>query len=365
MTTNELRSKGARLVLSNVEKSYKGVKAVSDVNIDIAPGEFVTMLGPSGSGKTTTLNIIAGFVQPDSGKVELDGRDITTVQADKRNIGIVFQNYALFPHMDALRNVMFPLEMRGIKGKEARHRAMQALEMVELSAHANKRPNQLSGGQQQRVALARSFVFEPGLLLMDEPLGALDKNLRKHMQIEIMKLCKRVGSTVVFVTHDQEEALTMSDRVAVYNAGRIEQLDDVQTLYDKPKTTFVAGFIGESCMLDCSVLDNGDPITGNGWQAQTTAMHKAGHYKLALRPEMVKPVLAQHVSTSVNSSAQVQGKITESIYLGSLIEYVIQTNAGETLTMRLERGVDQPTYSVGDTLAVTWDINRCALLPAA
>lgn len=365
MTSDGLRSKGARLVLTGVSKAFRGSPAVSDVDLDIAPGEFLTMLGPSGSGKTTTLNIIAGFVQPDRGKVELGGRDITTVRPDKRDIGIVFQNYALFPHLDALRNVMFPLEMRGVKGKAARLRALEALDMVDLSVHAAKRPNQLSGGQQQRVALARAFVFEPGLLLMDEPLGALDKKLRKLMQIEITKLCKRVGSTVVYVTHDQEEALTMSDRVAVYNAGHIEQLDSARALYDQPRTTFVAGFIGESCILDCAVAEDGMLVTGNGWQARSATSHGMGKRKLALRPEMLKPLTADGKAPGSTPMASVAGTVTDSIYLGAQIEYVIRTQAGETLKMRLGRAEGDPTYDAGDRVAVAWDINQCALLPYA
>ena len=230
-----------------VKKSYDGLQyVVKDLNLDVARGEFLTMLGPSGSGKTTTLMMLGGFERPTLGHILLDGKPVERLPPEKRNIGFVFQNYALFPHMTVAENVGFPLHYRGIKGQAARDKVAQALGRVGLSEMGDRRPTQMSGGQQQRVALARALVFEPSLVLMDEPLGALDKQLREHMQYEIKALHNRLGITVVYVTHDQGEALTMSDRVAVFNDGRIQQLAPPDELYERPKNSFVAQFIGEN-----------------------------------------------------------------------------------------------------------------------
>ncbi|MFN8186100.1 MAG: ABC transporter ATP-binding protein [Gaiellales bacterium] len=234
------------LSLDRVTKRYGSICACDQVSLEVQAGEFVTLLGPSGSGKTTTLRIVAGFVRPDEGNVVLDERDLTLLPPHKRDIGMVFQHYALFPHMTAGDNVAFPLKMRGVKGSERRQRAQKALELVHLAGLDNRFPSQLSGGQQQRVALARAIVFSPTLLLMDEPLGALDKKLREALQLEISHLSRRLGGTVVYVTHDQEEALAMSDRIAIYNEGRIEQIGTGQELYERPASLFVASFMGES-----------------------------------------------------------------------------------------------------------------------
>ncbi|MFC6235439.1 ABC transporter ATP-binding protein, partial [Leucobacter soli] len=234
------------LRVNGVTKSFGGAPAVDDVSLTIAEGEFVSLLGPSGSGKTTTLQMIAGFSDPDSGTIALGGRDLASVPTHKRDIGVVFQNYALFPHMTVAQNVAFPLKMRGVPRREAESRVRAALEQVHLAKFSDRKPAQLSGGQQQRVALARAFVFGAKLLLMDEPLGALDKKLREVLQEEIVHLARSLGVTVVYVTHDQEEALAMSDRIAIYNEGRIEQIGSGRDLYARPATLFVATFMGES-----------------------------------------------------------------------------------------------------------------------
>ncbi|MGH7123567.1 MAG: ABC transporter ATP-binding protein, partial [Stellaceae bacterium] len=246
------------LSVQSLSKSYAGLRAVDRVSLDAADGEFVTLLGPSGSGKTTTLQMVAGFVQPDAGRVFLDGRELTGVPAYRRNIGMVFQNYALFPHMTVEQNIAFPLDARGIARAESRQRIGRALEMVGLSGLEGRTPRQLSGGQQQRVALARAIVFQPPLLLMDEPLGALDKKLRDRLQLEIMELSRGLGVTVIYVTHDQEEALVMSNRIAVFHRGRIEQIGAPSDLYERPTSVFVAGFIGESNMFTGDLELNGD-----------------------------------------------------------------------------------------------------------
>ncbi len=242
------------VVFDHVQKSYDGqTLVVKDLNLSIGKGEFLTMLGPSGSGKTTCLMMLAGFETATHGEIRLDGQPINQVPPHKRGIGMVFQNYALFPHMTVGENLAFPLQVRGMSKADRETRVMHALDMVQMGAFANRRPAQLSGGQQQRIALARALVFDPKLVLMDEPLGALDKQLREHMQFEIKALHERLGITVVYVTHDQGEALTMSDRIAVFNDGRIQQLAAPAELYERPDNSFVAGFIGENNALSGTI----------------------------------------------------------------------------------------------------------------
>ena len=250
-----------------VQKTYDGVHlVVRDLDLDIERGEFLTLLGPSGSGKTTTLMMLAGFESPTAGDIALDGKPITGTPPHKRHFGMVFQNYALFPHLSVGRNVAYPLSVRGMSNAERTERVAKALDMVRLAGMAERLPSQLSGGQQQRVALARALVFGPQLVLMDEPLGALDKQLREHMQIELKDLHRQLGVTFVYVTHDQGEALTMSDRVAVFNDGAIQQIDAVERLYEMPANRFVAGFVGDSTTLKGTVraahIDNGSEHCG-------------------------------------------------------------------------------------------------------
>lgn len=244
--------------LAGVTKSYDGeTRAVDSIDLSVAKGEFVTFLGPSGSGKTTTLMMLAGFEELDAGRITLAGKDITHARSWKRNIGVVFQNYALFPHMTVARNVAFPLRMRKVQSNVIQKKTMEVLELVGLEGLADRRPGQLSGGQQQRVALARGLVFEPDVLLLDEPLGALDKNLREQMQIELKRIHREIGITMIYVTHDQTEAMTMSDRVVVFHSGRIEQIGPPIELYDSPRTQFVAQFIGDSNLFTLTDTDEG------------------------------------------------------------------------------------------------------------
>ena len=243
------------LQVSALTKSYGSVTALGGVSFAVEKGEFVTLLGPSGSGKTTTLMIIAGFETATSGTVEIGGRSLSNIPPHARNIGIVFQNYALFPHRTALQNIMFPLKMRGVPAAEAERKARAMLDLVGLSSYGDRWPKDMSGGQQQRIALARALVFEPSLLLLDEPLGALDKSMREQMQIEIKRIQKSLGVTTIFVTHDQSEAMTMSDRIAVFEQGRIDQIGTPQEVYRRPSTPFVARFIGDSNLLPGIVLD--------------------------------------------------------------------------------------------------------------
>ena len=250
--------RGAPITLENLSKYYGTVGANRDVNLDISPGEFLTLLGPSGSGKTTALMMIAGFVIPTSGDIRVNGQSIVQVPVHKRNIGMVFQNYALFPHLNVARNVSFPLEMRNTPKAEIEKRVDAALDLVRLGGFRDRRPKQLSGGQQQRVALARALIFEPTVLLLDEPLGALDAKLREEMKIEIKQLHQKIGATILFVTHDQEEALTLSDRIAVFNDGEIVQLGTPDQLYHQPANRFVADFIGETNLLSGKVISVAD-----------------------------------------------------------------------------------------------------------
>ena len=239
---------------TGVQKTYDGINlVVRDLNLDIRQGEFLSLLGPSGSGKTTTLMMLAGFESPTAGEIMLDGRQITRTPPHKRNFGMVFQNYALFPHMTLAENIAYPLTVRKLPKAEREAKVLKALDMVQLGRMGGRYPGQLSGGQQQRVALARALVFDPQLVLMDEPLGALDKQLREHMQIELKALHRRLGVTFVYVTHDQTEALTMSDRVAVFSDGAIQQIDVVDSLYETPANRFVAGFVGDSTVLQAEV----------------------------------------------------------------------------------------------------------------
>jgi putative spermidine/putrescine transport system ATP-binding protein len=236
--------------LDGVSKNFGTLRVVDNLRLDIVRGEFLSLLGPSGSGKTTILMMLAGFQDASEGTIYVDGRIINDIPSHKRNMGVVFQSYALFPHMNVAQNVGFPLKMRGVGRAEIATRVKRALDMVQLSALSERKPSQLSGGQQQRVALARALVFEPGVVLMDEPLGALDKQLREQMQLDIRELHARLGLTIVFVTHDQSEALTMSDRIAVFNKGLIEQIDTPRMIYDSPATRFVAEFIGETNLME-------------------------------------------------------------------------------------------------------------------
>lgn len=352
------------LEVSGVSKFYGDSTAVDDVSFQLEPGTFLTMLGPSGSGKTTTLNMIAGFSQPDRGSITVNGRDITEIAPHKRGIGVVFQNYALFPHLNVEQNVAFPLEMTGMRRSEALTQARKTLEMVELSACSKHLPRQLSGGQQQRVALARAVVFEPPLLLMDEPLGALDKRLRVQMQIEIMRISRNLGSTVVYVTHDQEEALVMSDLIAVYRNGGIEQLGSSRDLYENPRTLFVADFIGESVKLPCSVSSAGDLI-GEGWGGNMPerARTENGRGVLVLRPEDLS-LTPDHAGLSAEPN-QICGTVADVIYVGSALITLVQIGGAREIEVRAPRSAASLAIRRGDAVRVSWRPDDAVLVPDA
>jgi putative spermidine/putrescine transport system ATP-binding protein len=316
-----------------VQKTYDGVQlVVRQLDLDIERGEFLTLLGPSGSGKTTVLMMLAGFESPTSGEIVLDGRPITRTPPHKRNFGMVFQNYALFPHLTVGQNVAYPLTVRGTAKAEQATRVGKALGMVQLKGLAERHPAQLSGGQQQRVALARALVFEPQLVLMDEPLGALDKQLREHMQIELKELHRQLGVTFVYVTHDQSEALTMSDRVAVFNDGAIQQIDAVDRMYEAPANRFVAGFIGDSTMLRGTVrasdgercgivLTDGRVLTGINVNASAVgAAVQAG-----IRPERI----ALYRQAPDERTNVLQARVASVIYFGDHLRLLCNVGEGQ------------------------------------
>ena len=315
-------SKNAFVKFERVQKSYDGeTLVVKDLNLELPKGEFLTMLGPSGSGKTTCLMMLAGFETATHGDILLDGVSINNIPPHQRGIGMVFQNYALFPHMTVAENLAFPLEVRKITKAERETKIIRALDMVEMGNFAGRRPSQLSGGQQQRIALARALVFEPELVLMDEPLGALDKQLREKMQFEITNLAHALGITVVYVTHDQTEALTMSDRVAVFNDGQIQQLASPDSLYEEPENSFVAQFIGENNTLDGEVKNLSDNIAvvqlddGSLINCKPVNVESVGdRTKVSIRPERV-----EYNKKRINKQAHtLTAEVLEFIYMGDI-----------------------------------------------
>jgi len=322
------------LCLRHVVKSYDGkTNAVDDVSIDVARGEFVTFLGPSGSGKTTTLLMIAGFENPSSGAIELDGRNLALSKPYRRNIGMVFQNYALFPHMTAQENVMFPLRMRHFPKGEIEQRAERMLALVGLSAFAQRYPRELSGGQQQRVALARGLVFNPDVVLLDEPLGALDKNLREQMQVEIKRIHRELGVTMIYVTHDQTEAMTMSDRIAVFSDGRLAQMGTPLDVYQRPANRFVAEFVGDSNFF-AGTVDAARPgvadLAGIGRVRIPPKNTLTGNVDVMIRPERLQPT---HLVDAVDAN-EFEMHVVDTINYGDSL-LVIGTTRGVALRARL------------------------------
>ncbi|NWA03307.1 ABC transporter ATP-binding protein [Pseudomonas gingeri] len=337
-----------------VQKSYDGEQlVVKKLDLDIQRGEFLTLLGPSGSGKTTSLMMLAGFETPTEGEILLDGQPLHTVAPHKRGIGMVFQNYALFPHMTVARNLAFPLRVRRLGNADIELKVKRALDMVQLGHLADRYPAQLSGGQQQRIALARALVFEPSLVLMDEPLGALDKQLREQMQLEIRRLHRQLGLTVVFVTHDQAEALTLSDRVAVFNDGVIQQIDTPKALYEHPGNSFVAHFIGENNALPGTVISVSGPecrvrlADGSEVGARaTTALPVGASTSLSIRPE--------RVGLDKPSANSLPGRIEELIYLGDHVRVRLNVAGQKEFTAKIPIAEMQDGWSTGISLPVSW-----------
>ncbi|MGR3984974.1 MAG: ABC transporter ATP-binding protein [Gammaproteobacteria bacterium] len=313
-------------------KTYGGLRALDNIDLDVRSGEFLTLLGPSGSGKTTLLMVLAGFTRPDSGSVRFGKHEVIRMPPHRRGVGMVFQNYALFPHMDVAANIAFPLRLRGAGKARQKARVEAALAMVQLDGFGARRITQLSGGQKQRVALARAIVFEPRILLMDEPLSALDKKLREHMQIELRQLHEKLGMTTVYVTHDQREALTMSDRVAVINHGRLAQLDEPRALYERPATPFVANFIGESTLLPVEKI--GGEYCYDGVPLRTA--EAARGELLMLRPEQL--VLLPDGAREAGEYNCFHGTVGEVVYQGeSFITYVRLKDGAEVAVRSVSR----------------------------
>ncbi len=358
----------AFVAFERVQKSYDGeTLVVKDLNLSLPKGEFLTMLGPSGSGKTTCLMMLAGFETATHGEIKLDGISINNIPPHKRGIGMVFQNYALFPHMTIAENLSFPLEVRKIGKSDREAKVKRALEMVEMGAFGARRPAQLSGGQQQRVALARALVFEPELVLMDEPLGALDKQLREKMQFEITHLAHELGITTVYVTHDQTEALTMSDRVAVFNDGRIQQLAPPDELYESPQNSFVAQFIGENNTLAGTVqeikgglalvkLDNGDVI-----DATPVNVKKAGDRTLiSIRPERVE-FNRDRLSPDAHT---LKAEVAEFIYMGDIFRTRLKVAGRDDFIIKTRNAPDQRRLKPGEMIEIGWLAKDCRALDA-
>ncbi|WP_198598408.1 ABC transporter ATP-binding protein [Mangrovicella endophytica] len=356
------------VTFSHVAKTYDGaIYVIRDLNFEISDGEFLSLLGPSGSGKTTTLMMLAGFEAPSGGTIRLGDRTLNELPPHKRDIGMVFQNYALFPHMTVAENIAFPLSVRGLSKPEQRERVSRALDMIELGRLGDRKPGQLSGGQQQRVALARALVFEPRLVLMDEPLGALDKALRETMQYEIKRLHHRLGVTVVYVTHDQGEALTMSDRVAVFHGGAIQQIAPPSELYEDPANAFVADFIGENNGIEGEVerLDTGYATLrmpgGRTFRGKAGGDLKAGETAmLALRPERVSVD-----NGSSEARNQLSGTVEEIIYCGDHRRIYIATESARNFIIKVPNTQHTVLPASGESVRVNWRYDDCKIVSAA
>jgi spermidine/putrescine ABC transporter ATP-binding subunit len=345
------------LELRSLSKYYGDVLAVNDISLGIGDGEFLTVLGPSGSGKTTVLLMIAGFEYPSQGEIIFKGKSISFVPPDKRDIGMVFQNYALFPHMNLFDNIAFPLKMRKVEKQEIKRKVAEALELVQLSGYERRTPKQLSGGQQQRIALARAVVFNPAVLLMDEPLGALDKKLREHMQLEIKHIQSKLKRTVIYVTHDQEEALVMSDRIVVMNEGIIQQVGTPNELYEKPNNKFVAGFIGESNFIEGSVVEKNDDILTILMKDQSKQRLKyqgniiVGEVvRFSIRPEKIFITKEQD-----NSVDFLEGVIKEVIYVGETTRYKIMIGNQGIINLKEMNTLEGGSKKVGEKVKISWD----------
>jgi spermidine/putrescine transport system ATP-binding protein len=339
---------GGEVTVVDLVKQFDEVTAVDSINLQMPAGEFFSMLGPSGCGKTTTLRMIAGLEQPTSGRILLDGDDMVFTPPHKRNVNMVFQNYALFPHLNVFDNVAFGLRRHKQPKAEIRRRVAEALELVQLTGLEKRKPGQMSGGQQQRVALARALVLQPAVLLLDEPLGALDAKLRKALQVELKALQEQVGITFIYVTHDQEEALTMSDRIAVMNNGRVEQVGPPQDLYEEPTTTFVADFLGVSNLMTvtahgesngrCKVELGDFELYASQGDISTT-----GETRMVIRPERVR--LEAHESTGQN---RIPGMVERVVYLGNANQIIVGLAHGERIQALVQNTGDELAYRQGD-----------------
>jgi spermidine/putrescine ABC transporter ATP-binding subunit len=360
LTVKNTTGRGASVSLTGLERRYGRVAAVAGVSLDVHSGEFLTLLGPSGSGKTTTLMMIAGFETPTSGDIAIDGKSVIAMPPYRRNIGMVFQSYALFPHLTVAENIGFPLKQRGVPKAERSKRVGEALELVQLPGYGARYPQQLSGGQQQRIALARAIVFKPRLLLMDEPLGALDKQLRENLQLEMRRLHADLGITFIYVTHDQEEALTMSDRIAVMNEGLVVQMGRPEDLYDRPGNRFVASFIGESNFLSAIVRGMEDGIVVAEYEGTTiraispTRPAKGETVMLTTRPERLRFIDGAPPSTALQNRLNVM--VTEAVFAGERCRYVLRAGDGTAIVLKEPSSAAIRRRAVGEQAEIAWSV---------
>jgi putative spermidine/putrescine transport system ATP-binding protein len=327
---------GSAISIRDVDVHYGNLKVLHDVSVEVAAGEMLVLLGPSGSGKTTLLMAIAGFAQPDRGHIEFGGREVTTLPPHRRNIGMIFQNYALFPHMDVASNIAYPLRLRRVPKSTVNQKVRQALELVRLSGFADRRIEQLSGGQRQRVAVARAIVFSPKILLLDEPLSALDKNLREEMQFELRRIHRDTGATTISVTHDQREALTMADRIAVMEAGRIAQIDTPKSIYERPRSRFVAEFIGDSNLIAAEAA-TGDVTSPFGPLTVAAPPRSDGSCWVVIRPERLRVVGG--AASNIN---RIIGTVVESVYQGE--SCIVKIKSGDQ-ELRVRVAATDPTFA--------------------
>lgn len=359
---------GAAIDIRNAIKRYGPHHALNDVDLFIEPGEFLTLLGPSGSGKSTLLACIAGFEALNSGQIYVDQQVLDSITPHKRGFGMVFQNYALFPHMTVEQNVAFPLRMAGHTRRERAMAVQEALDMLRIAEHAKKKPNALSGGQQQRVAIARAIVRRPRLVLMDEPLSALDKRLRQAIQLELRDLHQQIGATIVFVTHDQHEALALSDRIAVLNEGRIVQLGTPADLYREPENEFVARFVGESNLIPVSVqARHGQHLTlqGPGPLRFETDARQARVFAWSPGESAIALLRPEHIQFSHSHSAgAIRATVRAATFLGELLRLDVVVDGGVTLQLRGVSAINHTTPAVGDIVHLSWNPRDCWLLPA-
>jgi spermidine/putrescine transport system ATP-binding protein len=351
-----------RRVAQYVDPNESGlIIAVDHIDLEVHDGEFFSLLGPSGCGKTTTLRMIGGFEQPTSGTIELDGQDVTWLPPYRRNVNTVFQNYALFPHLTIFDNVAFGLRRRHVAEADVRQRVTEILALVELPGFERRKPAQISGGQAQRVALARALVNKPAVLLLDEPLGALDLKLRKQMQLELKRIQQEVGITFIYVTHDQEEAMTMSDRIAVMNRGRYEQLGDPETLYERPATAYVAGFLGVSNLLPATIgAREGEYVAavlsdGAAVRIPAAVVDGKSGIRIGVRPEKIR--LHTDATAIPDRMNRLAGRVIDASYLGASTSYIIESKAGQRLTVfeqNVERTSHGSLHRPGDDVLLSW-----------
>ena len=342
----------------NISKSYGDVKIIENLELNIEKGEFISLLGPSGSGKTTLLMMLAGFEGQTGGNIWLNDKSLNDLPSYKRNIGVVFQNYALFPHMSVGDNIAFPLKMRGVPKAQINERVTKALEMVQLLPMKDRKPSQLSGGQQQRIALARALVFEPEVVLMDEPLGALDKQLREQMQLDIRELHKKLGLTIVFVTHDQQEALTMSDRIAVFNKGKIEQIGTPREIYDRPATRFVAEFIGETNLLEGQITQvNAEHAVVRTEHQQDIVVQTQPHFEVGQKALVsIRPGRIDLSAQSNGAHNSLPAKVQDSVYLGDHLRIQLDEQAHH-FVVHLGRKTSE--WDIGSEVVANFNANDC------